>query len=279
MFICCSIAVYLESRSLVKMMTDNQYMDAAQKFFNAKLKQFKESGGWDVVSEKAQRCTYNRYLEAGTEDCENTARLIESLMVTLKTMKCEMQAEVERLEARQFERTSFTKMVETIDSATKKTKNISESCTNNMNMVDKLVERVDPIIPLPSISIVNLEATTSGLQLIGSSDSRSDQSSACKQIQGKSTRTLVEKLYRPLASLTGSFTVDEDEDTVTFLEPVRVLTFQDTTMDDTVRGKDNLDQISSLKEETVGPIRISEPPVLKSELAKQWIREVAKKTF
>ncbi|VIO89000.1 Uncharacterized protein BM_BM9933 [Brugia malayi] len=279
MFICCSIAVYLESRSLVKMMTDNQYMDAAQKFFNAKLKQFKESGGWDVVSEKAQRCTYNRYLEAGTEDCENTARLIESLMVTLKTMKCEMQAEVERLEARQFERTSFTKMVETIDSATKKTKNISESCTNNMNMVDKLVERVDPIIPLPSISIVNLEATTSGLQLIGSSDSRSDQSLACKQIQGKSTRTLVEKLYRPLASLTGSFTVDEDEDTVTFLEPVRVLTFQDTTMDDTVRGKDNLDQISSLKEETVGPIRISEPPVLKSELAKQWIREVAKKTF
>ncbi|EJW84633.1 hypothetical protein WUBG_04459 [Wuchereria bancrofti] len=261
------------------MITDNQYMDAIQKFFNEKLKQFQEVGGWDVVNEKAQRCTYNRYLEAGTEDCENTARLIESLMITLKTMKCEMQAEVERLEARQFERTSFTKMVETINSATKKTENISESCTNNTKMDDKLIGRVDPVIPFPSISIVNLKAPTSGLQLIAST-SRSDQSSAFKQAQGKPTRTLVEKLCRPPASLTGSFTVDEDEDTVTFLEPVRVLTFQDTTMDDNVRGKDNVDQITnSLKEETVGPVRISEPPVLKSELAKQWIREVAKKTF
>lgn len=60
-------------------------------------------------------------MEVGTEDCENTAKLVESLMVTLKTVKREMQAEVERLEARQFERTNFTKMVEIIDSATKKT--------------------------------------------------------------------------------------------------------------------------------------------------------------
>lgn len=62
---------------------------------------------------------FQRYLESGAEDCENTAKLIESLMLILQAVKCEMQAEVERLEARQFERTNFTKMVEVIDSVTK----------------------------------------------------------------------------------------------------------------------------------------------------------------
>uniref|UniRef100_A0A1I8EV76 Uncharacterized protein n=1 Tax=Wuchereria bancrofti TaxID=6293 RepID=A0A1I8EV76_WUCBA len=37
--------------------------------------------------------------------------------------------------------------------------------------------------------------------------------------------------------------------------------------------------VENLKEKTVESVRISGPPVLKSELAKQWIREVAKKTF
>lgn len=59
-------------------------------------------------------------MEAGAKDCENTAKLIESLMVTLEAVKCEIQAKVERLEARQFERTNFTKMVEVIDSVTRK---------------------------------------------------------------------------------------------------------------------------------------------------------------
>lgn len=55
----------------------------------------------------------------------------------------------------------------------------------------------------------------------------------------------MEKLYRPPTSLTGSFTVDQDEDTATFLEPVRILTLQDTTTDGT-RSKGNVDQITDV---------------------------------
>lgn len=61
--------------------------------------------------------------------------------------------------------------------------------------------------------------------------------------QEEPTKTLVEKLHRPPASLTGSFTVDQDNETVKFLEPMRVLTFQDTTVDDT-RNKDNPDHVT-----------------------------------
>ncbi|VDO26270.1 unnamed protein product [Onchocerca flexuosa] len=117
--------------------SDDQYMTAIKKFISGKLKQFQEAGGWDVANEKAQHWTYHeclktvvcfivefRYLEAGIEDCENAAKLIESLMVTLETVKREMQAEIERLEARQFERTNFIKMIEIIDNATKRTESI-----------------------------------------------------------------------------------------------------------------------------------------------------------
>lgn len=41
------------------MITDDQYMNAIQKVFNEKLKQFQEAGGWDVINEKAQHCTYH----------------------------------------------------------------------------------------------------------------------------------------------------------------------------------------------------------------------------
>uniref|UniRef100_A0A183HPH4 Nfu_N domain-containing protein n=1 Tax=Onchocerca flexuosa TaxID=387005 RepID=A0A183HPH4_9BILA len=123
------------------------------------------------------------------------------------------------------------------------------------------------------------EAPTSELQIIANT-SRGNQDSAFIRAQKKPIKNLVEKLYRPQTSLTGSFTVDQDEDTVTLLEPVRILTFQDTTMDDTVGTKDNLDRIiNSSKKENVAAVHISEPPVLKSELAKQWIREVARKVF
>ncbi|EFO25482.1 hypothetical protein LOAG_02995 [Loa loa] len=262
---------------MAKVITDDQYMDAIQKFFNKKLKQFQEAGGWDVVNEKAQHCTYNRYLDIGTEDCENTAKLIESLMVTLKTMRREMHAEVERLEARQLEHANFTKMVEITDNVTKKTESISESCTKNTNVDDELIEGVDQVVSHSSIPVVNLEAPASGLQ-ISASTSRSNQKSTFKQAQRETIKIFVEKLYRPPASLTGSFTVDQDEETVTFLEPMHVLTFEDTTVDGIVRSKDNLDQITnSSKKGSIEPVRISEPPVMKSELAKQWIREVARK--
>ncbi|CAG9536912.1 unnamed protein product [Cercopithifilaria johnstoni] len=257
---------------MAKVITDEQYMDAIQKVFNEKLKQFQEAGGWDVINEKAQHCTYHRYLEAGAEDCENTAKLIESLMVTLDAVKREMQAEVERLEARQLERTNFTKMVEVIDSVTKNIGNISESCTKNTNIDDKQVEELDQVILLPSNS-VNLEAQVSGLQITAST-SRSNQSSIFKQAQKKPNKTLIEKLCRPPTSKTGSFTVNQDEDTVKFLDPVR-LTFHDTTTGDSVRSRDGLDQITdNLKKEDVGSVRKSESPVMESELAKQWIREV-----
>ncbi|OZC10856.1 hypothetical protein X798_02000 [Onchocerca flexuosa] len=259
--------------------SDDQYMTAIKKFISGKLKQFQEAGGWDVANEKAQHWTYHRYLEAGIEDCENAAKLIESLMVTLETVKREMQAEIERLEARQFERTNFIKMIEIIDNATKRTENICESSTKNTIMDNELVEKMDKVLSLSSTSILNLEAPTSELQIIANT-SRGNQDSAFIRAQKKPIKNLVEKLYRPQTSLTGSFTVDQDEDTVTLLEPVRILTFQDTTMDDTVGTKDNLDRIiNSSKKENVAAVHISEPPVLKSELAKQWIREVARKVF
>ncbi|VBB29748.1 unnamed protein product [Acanthocheilonema viteae] len=176
-----------------------------------------------------------RYLEAGIEDCKNTAELIESFIVILEGMKCELQAQVEHLEARQFERTNFIKMVEVIGNVTKKTQRLQ----------------------------------------ITANTSSSNQSSTFKQAQRKPNKTLVEKLCRPPASLTGSFTIDQDDDTITFLEPVRALTLQDTTMDDTVKDKDNMEQITDSLKKDVELAHISEPPAVESELAKQWIREVA----
>uniref|UniRef100_A0A158Q8L2 TRAF-type domain-containing protein n=1 Tax=Elaeophora elaphi TaxID=1147741 RepID=A0A158Q8L2_9BILA len=258
----------------MSVITDDKYMGAVQKTFNEKLKQFQEAGGWDVVNEKAQHCTYHRYLEVGIEDCENAAKLIESLMVTLEAVKRELRAEVERLEARQFERTNFTKMVEVINSAMKRKENISESCTN-MNIDGRQIEEMNQVIALSSSSIDSLEAQVSGLQITPST-STINQNSAFKQAQRISAKALVEKLYRPPTSLTGSFTVDEDEETATFLEPMRILTFQDTTMDDIERSKGNLDQMTnSSKKENVEPVHISESPVMESELVKQWIREVS----
>ncbi|KAL3989589.1 hypothetical protein ACH3XW_28285 [Acanthocheilonema viteae] len=259
---------------MVKMITDNQYIVVIQKIFNEKLKQFEEAGGWDVINEKAQHCTYHRYLEAGIEDCKNTAELIESFIVILEGMKCELQAQVEHLEARQFERTNFIKMVEVIGNVTKKTQNISESCMKITNMDCKQIERVDQVTFHSSNPIVNLEAQVSGLQITANTSS-SNQSSTFKQAQRKPNKTLVEKLCRPPASLTGSFTIDQDDDTITFLEPVRALTLQDTTMDDTVKDKDNMEQITDSLKKDVELAHISEPPAVESELAKQWIREVA----
>ncbi|KAM3728287.1 Checkpoint protein [Dirofilaria immitis] len=262
------------------MVSDDQYMDIIQKFINGKLKRFEEAGGWNVGNEKAKHCTYHRYLEVGIEDCKNTAKLIESLVVALKTVKREMQAEVERLEARQFERTNFVKMVEIIDNATKRTENIYESCATNANMDGKLTEKIDQVLCVPSTSI--LESSTSEFadshQLQVTADiSKSSQINASRQAEREPTKNLVEKLCRPPASLTGSFTVDQDEDTVTFLEPLRILTFQDATMDDTLRTKDSLNQIINSSKKNVAAVHISEPPAMKSELAKQWIREVARK--
>ncbi|VDK84631.1 unnamed protein product [Litomosoides sigmodontis] len=259
---------------MAKAITDDQYMAAVHNFFNQKLKQFQEAGGWDVINEKAQHCTYHRYLESGAEDCENTAKLIESLMLVLQAVKCEMQAEIERLEARQFERTNFAKMVEVIDSVTKNTENISESCTKNTNMDEKRIERMDKAIPPSSKSIINLEAQVSGLQ-IAANTSKNNRNSTFKQEQREPNETFAEKLCRPPATLSGSFTADRDENTLTFLEPVHVLSFQDTTMDDTVRNKDNLDQISDSLKEDVGLARVRDSPVVESEFTKQWIREVA----
>ncbi|VDK62490.1 unnamed protein product [Onchocerca ochengi] len=264
---------------MTKMISDDQYMTAIQKFISGRLKQFQEAGGWDVANEKAQHWTYHRYLEAGIEDCENAAKLIESLMITLETVKREMQAKIERFEARQFERTNFIKMVEVIDDVTKRTEHICESRTKNTDIDNELIERMDQVLSLPSTSVLNLEAPALELQ-VAASTSRDNQDSAFTQAQKKPIKNLVEKLCRPQTSLTGSFTVDQDEDTVTFLEPVRILTFQDTTMDNTIGTKDNLDRIiNSSKKENVATVRISEPPVMKSELAKQWIREVARKVF
>uniref|UniRef100_A0AAF5Q5M6 Uncharacterized protein n=1 Tax=Wuchereria bancrofti TaxID=6293 RepID=A0AAF5Q5M6_WUCBA len=171
MSIYCSIAVYLKADQLVKMITDNQYMD----------------------------------------DCENTTRLIESLMATLKTMRCEMQAEVFR--------------------------NISESSANNTNMDDKLIGKVDPVFFFhPSLLLICKEAPTSELQLIGA------------------LREVVRAVLPNRISFGNHFNLPQGKPTRTLVE-------------------------KNLKEKTVESVRISGPPVLKSELAKQWIREVAKKTF
>uniref|UniRef100_A0A915Q7E7 Uncharacterized protein n=1 Tax=Setaria digitata TaxID=48799 RepID=A0A915Q7E7_9BILA len=259
-------------------LTDDQYMNATQKFISEKLKQFEEAGGWEVVSENAQHCTYHRYLEAGIRDCENAAELIKSLMVTLQAVKIEMQSQVKLLEARQSERTSFIKMVEIIDSAAKKAENICEDCARNTKNDDKEIEEGSHFSSSPSSPRVNV-ALASGHQ--ATAIVSANQIAAFTQAQRKPTKTFVEKWYRPPASLTGSFTVDQDEETVLFLEPMPILTFHDTTvLDSTPKAKDNLDtSIDSSEKKSVEPAHISEPPIMKSELAKQWIREVARKMF
>uniref|UniRef100_A0A1I8EVX7 Uncharacterized protein n=1 Tax=Wuchereria bancrofti TaxID=6293 RepID=A0A1I8EVX7_WUCBA len=121
---------------------------------------------------------------AGTEDCENTTRLIESLMATLKTMRCEMQAEVFRSQT--------------------------------------ISLRVLQITRTWMTSLSEKEAPTSELQLIG----------ALREVlKGNQLGLLLRKCIT--ASIPNRLIYGEDENTVTFLEPVHVLTFQDTTMDDT----------------------------------------------
>lgn len=52
---------------------------------------------------------------------------------------------------------------------------------------------------------------------------------------------------KKLKSFTDSFMLDQDQDTVTFLEPVPVLTSEGRAVDGSVRGKDNLDQITEVR--------------------------------
>lgn len=257
-------------------------MFAAQKFITQKMRQFEEVGGWEVANEQAQHCTYQQYLEAGIEDCENTAKLVDSLGSALKAVKRELQARVERLEAREEQHRGILRIAESICQAAKETGSLRERCVKNTSKSDKptlLSDEKQPHAMLPN-TVLNQETPVTESQTSYASTSGSDG----QKCQGtkKPAKRFVEKPCRPQTSLNGSFTIDQVDDNATFVEPVRRLSFDEPTtvfVDATAPVSYAPVDNGNSKKENAEPVHISKPPVLKSELAKKWIREVARKKF
>ncbi|VDM95032.1 unnamed protein product [Thelazia callipaeda] len=256
------------------MTAGDHYFKMVKELICEQMKVFEADGGWKVMNENAKHCTYERYLAVGAADCQNSASVIEGVITTLIAVKQAMQKRMETLEVRQCQRSSLLEMTKAVKNSTSRIKNIKIRCDRNVNINDKLVED-DCTNHLSTVLIRNRDLSAPYLQdqEYISKDSMDD---TLIQTDQQSPKISVGEYCKPITSLTGSFTVDQDEDTVVF-GPVHPLVFEDTeTSESILRPKSIMDLINIPNDEIH---RKTEPPKLKSEIAKQLMDEVENKNL